>query len=84
MSLEDYSPQGHKEQSMTEATLAHTHIPTMDTSLSKPLELVMDTEAQRLVWGDKQPLGNAALGALFAGQRALLAGGFGSLHTPGP
>ena len=42
------------------------------------------TSAQRLVWAAKQALGNAALGALFARQRALLAGGFGSLHTPGP
>ena len=42
MSLEDYSPQGHKEQSMTEATLAHTHIPTMDTSLSKIWEIGKD------------------------------------------
>ena len=39
---------------------------------------------QRLVWAAKQALGNAALGALCARQRALLAGGFGSLHTPGP
>ena len=42
------------------------------------------TSAQRLVWAAKQPVGKATLGALFAWQRALLAGGFGSLHTPGP
>ena len=35
--------------------------------------------AQRLVWAAKQLLGSAALGALFAWQRALLAGGFSSL-----
>ena len=38
--------------------------------------------AQRLVWAAKQPLGNAALGALFACQRALLAGGPALLPEP--
>ena len=45
---------------------------SMGMSLSKPQELVMDREswcvpsAQRFVWAAKQPLGNAALGAVFA------------------
>ena len=39
---------------------------------------------RRLVWTGKQQLGNAAWGASFPSERALLAVGFGSLHSPSP
>ena len=38
----------------------------------------------RLVWAGKPQLGNAAWGASFPSERALPAGGFGSVHTPSP
>ena len=38
----------------------------------------------RLVWAGKHQLGNAAWGASFPSERALPAGGFGSVHTPSP
>ena len=37
-----------------------------------------------LVWAGKHQLGNAAWGASFPSERALPAGGFGSVHTPSP
>ena len=37
-----------------------------------------------LVWAGKPQLGNAAWGASFPSERALPAGGFGSVHTPSP
>ena len=39
---------------------------------------------RRLVWAGKPQLGNAAWGASFPSERALPAGGFGSVHTPSP
>ena len=39
---------------------------------------------RRLVWAGKHQLGNAAWGASFPSERALPAGGFGSVHTPSP
>ena len=39
---------------------------------------------RRLVWAGKPQLGNAACGASFPSERALPAGGFGSVHTPSP
>src|SRR5574340_1522635 len=36
---------------------------------------------RRLVWAGKHQLGNAAWGASFPSERALPAGGFGSVHT---
>ena len=41
-------------------------------------------EVRRLVWAGKHQLGNAAWGASFPSERALPAGGFGSVHTPSP
>ncbi len=35
-------------------------------------------------WAGKPQLGNAAWGASFPSERALPAGGFGSVHTPSP
>ena len=35
-------------------------------------------------WAGKPHLGNAAWGAPFPSERALPAGGFGSVHTPSP
>ena len=35
-------------------------------------------------WAGKHQLGNAAWGASFPSERALPAGGFGSVHTPSP
>ena len=40
--------------------------------------------AATLVWAGKPQLGNAAWGASFPSERALPAGGFGSVHTPSP
>ena len=42
------------------------------------------TSVRRLVWAGKPQLGNAAWGASFPSERALPAGGFGSVHTPSP
>ena len=39
---------------------------------------------RRLVWAGKHQLGNAGWGASFPSERALPAGGFGSVHTPSP
>src|SRR5574340_1713826 len=39
---------------------------------------------RRLVWAGKHQLGNAAWGFPFPSERALPAGGFGSVHTPSP
>src|SRR5574337_1094675 len=39
---------------------------------------------RRLVWAGKPQLGNAAWGASFPSERALPAGGVGSVHTPSP
>ena len=39
---------------------------------------------RRLVWAGKHQLGNAAWSASFPSERALPAGGFGSVHTPSP
>ena len=39
---------------------------------------------RRVVWAGKHQLGNAAWGASFPSERALPAGGFGSVHTPSP
>ena len=39
---------------------------------------------RRLVWAGKHQLGKAAWGASFPSERALLPGGFGSLHSPSP
>ena len=43
-----------------------------------------DSLRRRLVWAGKHQLGNAAWGASFPSERALPAGGFGSVHTPSP
>ena len=43
-----------------------------------------DSLRRRLVWAGKPQLGNAAWGASFPSERALPAGGFGSVHTPSP
>ena len=43
-----------------------------------------DIQMRRLVWAGKHQLGNAAWGASFPSERALPAGGFGSVHTPSP
>ena len=55
-----------------------------DVSLSELRELVMDRPVRRLVWAGKHQLGHAAWGASFPSERALPAGGFGSVHTPSP
>ena len=39
---------------------------------------------RRLVWAGKHQLGNEAWGPSFPSEGALLAGGFGSLHSPSP
>ena len=39
---------------------------------------------RRLVWAGKHQLGKAAWGASFPSERALLAAGFGSLHSTSP
>ena len=44
----------------------------------------MIPSVRRLVWAGKPQLGNAAWGASFPSERALPAGGFGSVHTPSP
>ena len=44
----------------------------------------MIPSVRRLVWAGKHQLGNAAWGASFPSERALPAGGFGSVHTPSP
>ena len=44
----------------------------------------MASSVRRLVWAGKHQLGNAAWGASFPSERALPAGGFGSVHTPSP
>ena len=44
----------------------------------------LSPSVRRLVWAGKHQLGNAAWGASFPSERALPAGGFGSVHTPSP
>ena len=46
--------------------------------------VAMSPSVRRLVWAGKHQLGNAAWGASFPSERALPAGGFGSVHTPSP
>ena len=51
-------------------------------SSERSMELI--PSVRRLVWAGKPQLGNAAWGASFPSERALPAGGFGSVHTPSP
>ena len=55
---------------------------TTDGSFANGTDYV--PSVRRLVWAGKHQLGNAAWGASFPSERALPAGGFGSVHTPSP
>ena len=78
-----------KGNEFAESSGSQSGIPGAAASMS-PGNDVLDMKilgphpVRRLVWAGKHQLGNAAWGASFPSERALPAGGFGSVHTPSP
>ena len=72
--------EAHRKGSAREGRVAEAEA----TGTGRRLLVEHVTSVRRLVWAGKHQLGNAAWGVSFPSERALPAGGFGSVHTPSP
>ena len=79
---EDSSREGPVWQALSGHKRSNTLAVELPPQATGPGTLI--PSVRRLVWAGKHQLGNAAWGASFPSERALPAGGFGSVHTPSP